>query len=429
MVSGEKTVNVKAASVTERARQRLERKVYRPWAQRQSRQQLAWLEQHGFLVSDRFGKILVRYFEYYFLDVAGNDSTLMALKESMPGFPLPRQLNARLDACKSMHAGKIKTPGLRQLGARIPGISGFEKISKVQVNGKQYLNDINTYAGRGQAFSGNGNLKAVAATRGEAAATAYVSKMGELSELGQAQAEVSKLQGMPGHYQSQVAYLQDSAYLKDQARKKAEEIALNYLTGNPQIIQGVQRKMSLLMKKYSFLPNSNDLSSAVKNNSLKGRNFGERLVIGGNFQILNLKPFTIDLSPSLGYKLNRDFVLGIGGNYRQTFSADTIPRLAPQVFGYKAFASHNVWRNFFAYGKFDRNSPGVKTHEGKASRVWKNAAFAGIGRKIAVHKKVEMTVLVVYNFLHRQHDPVYPRPLVIKVGFQTSEIAMLKKRS
>jgi hypothetical protein len=38
-------------------------------------------------------------------------------------------------------------------------------------------------------------------------------------------------------------------------------------------------------------------------------------------------------------------------------------------------------RDFFAYGEFDRNSSGFEKREGSSERIWKNAAFLGIGRK------------------------------------------------
>ena len=109
------------------------------------------------------------------------------------------------------------------------------------------------------------------------------------------------------------------------------------------------------MKKYSMVPNSNDLSTAIKRTSLKGRTFKERLVLATNFQILNYRPVMIDFSPSVGYKFNSRFAVGVGGMYRQTFKA-SLSRLSPQVIGYKVFSNYDVVNNFFAYVEFARNS-------------------------------------------------------------------------
>lgn len=228
------------------------------------------------------------------------------------------------------------------------------------------------------------------------------------------------------NYKEQADQLQDSSYLKEQAKKKAEELAMQYLEDNPAVMEGVQKKIALLMKKYSVVPNSNDLSTAVKRSSLEGKPLRQRLHIATNFQVINIDPFSIDFSPAIGYKFNRAFIAGIGGTYRETFSKKK-SQLSPDVLGYKAFVSYDVLKSIFAYGEFANNSPGFEKTETGNHRIWKQALLLGAGRKFSVHRKVEMTCLVAYNFLHKPNDPIYPRPLVVRVGFQLSELAMLKK--
>ena len=119
--------------------------------------------------------------------------------------------------------------------------------------------------------------------------------------------------------------------------------------------------------------------------------------------------------------------MGIGGTYRQTFGEKTLS-LAPRVFGYKAFVSYDLFSNFFVYSEFGRNTSGVETINDHSTRIWKNVFLAGAGRKFRVHKKIEMTTLVAYNFLHQYQDPVYPTRWVVRIGFQTSELAFLKRK-
>ncbi len=105
-----------------------------------------------------------------------------------------------------------------------------------------------------------------------------------------------------------------------------------------------------------------------------------------------------------------------------------MPIVSPQVFGYKVFVSFDAIKSFFAYGEFDNNSPGVIINEGIAKRSWKPAAFVGAGRRFSIHKKLDMTVSALYNVLHQSPDPIYPRPFIIRMGFQLSDVAMLKKK-
>jgi hypothetical protein len=160
---------------------------------------------------------------------------------------------------------------------------------------------------------------------------------------------------------------------------------------------------------------------------MKGRPFRDHLYLAANVQMLSTQPLSIDFSPMIGYRFNKLFLAGIGGNYRQTFK-DSIPMLSPSVLGYKAFASYDLLRSFFMYGEFDRNSPGLSKAENGVKRVWKNAAFVGIGRRFIIHPKLEVTLLFMYNFLHENNDLVYPNAWNVKVGFQSSELGFLKRR-
>jgi hypothetical protein len=241
------------------------------------------------------------------------------------------------------------------------------------------------------------------------------------------QKQVTGFTQKQNQYKNQLNSLSDSAARKEMAKQKADELAMQYISDNPGIMQTAQKKMNLLMKKYSFVSNSNDLSSAVKRTSLSGRTFKERLVVAGNFQILSIDPISIDFAPQVGYRFNSLFSMGIGGTYRKTIRNNN-PNLAPEVLGYKGFISYDIVKSFFAYGEYAQNSPGVAIQEGVSKRIWKPAALLGVGRRMSVHKKVDMTVVALYNFAHTIGDAIYPRPFMVRFGFQLSDTALLKKK-
>lgn len=261
---------------------------------------------------------------------------------------------------------------------------------------------------------------------GETKLMTLVSQRNEVQELEKLKAQYGTANPWENEYKTKADQLQDTTYLKEEARRKAEELAIQYLQDNPSIVQDVQKKMTLLMNKYSIVPNSNDLNSAVKHSSLEDKPFKQRLHIATNFQVISLEPVSIDFAPALGYKINRYFVAGVGGTYRETFSKDKAV-LSPNVVGYKGFLSYDLVHSFFAYGEYANNSPGVERTEFGEERIWKQALLVGIGRKFPIHTKMEMTCVFVYNFFHVPNDPVYPRPFMVRVGFQFSEQGLLKK--
>jgi hypothetical protein len=423
--SREKALTQKVKAIKDQAGSKIFNSVYKPWAQKRAEKQIELLEQTGFKLSPPFRSFLKNYLQDYFLRATQNDSMLVSLKAQLPSLPMPKELSSKFGEFKRIHPGK--TASIQDIvRGKANRIKGFENATSLQRKPQQYSNRINEYSRYAKVLQNLDSLKSLAKAEGENITMKYLSGSEQFNELKKYHSGPDNLKAMPGRYKRQAEQLRDSAYIKEEAKRKAEEIAMNYIAEHPEVIESIQKKMNFLMRKYSVVPNSNDLSTAIKRSSLKGKTFKERLVFSGNFQVLSWNPFAIDVSPSVGYKFNRYFIIGVGGNYRQTFSTDTIPKLAPEILGYKAFASYDLFGNFFAYSEFDRNSPGIRTEENKLSRLWTNAAFMGIGRKVRIHTKVEMTIVMMYNLIHKQNDPIYPRPFVIKIGFQTSEIAMLK---
>ena len=229
-----------------------------------------------------------------------------------------------------------------------------------------------------------------------------------------------------GALKGQAENLNDSTAHKELLKQRAEELAMEYIDNNPQLLNEVKRKTDWLMKRYSTVVNSNDLSTAVKKTSLSGRTFKERLVVAPNFQILNLEPVSLDFVPQLGYRFTSRFTIGFGGTYRQTFN--DVPTLAPDVIGGKLFSSYDVIKSFFGYAEYAQNSPGMSTQEGKSKRIWKDALLLGAGRRFAIHRKLDMTMTALYNVFHKSPDPIYPRAFMIRVGFQLSDVALVKAK-
>jgi hypothetical protein len=213
-----------------------------------------------------------------------------------------------------------------------------------------------------------------------------------------------------------MAQLGDSAYRKEMLKERAQELAMDYLEDNPGILQAAQAKMSLLMKKFSVVPNSADLSTAVKRTSLKGKDLSERLVGALNFQLISIDPVSIDLRPMLGYRINSRWEAGVGGSYRKLFS-DSIVQLAPDVTGFNLFSSYDVLGNFFAYGEYAQNSTGYALKDGEQLRDWSSALLVGAGKRIPIGRSLVMTLTGIYRVGQTGHDPVYPRPLSLRVGF------------
>ncbi|HYG04338.1 MAG TPA: hypothetical protein VD927_17945 [Chryseosolibacter sp.] len=404
----EKAIERTRSRIKQNTESKIHRTVVYPWAKREAKRHIGWMYEHGFQSSVSFARLLEAYLIHYFIEAAKDDEKLAALKAKMPGLQMPKELNTRIADFNVIHGNPF---------------SELKNVSLPDLSGK--FRSLNTLKeGSGRVLSGAKEIKSLSSdlpASAESIATDQLSSLDQVSAFRGELGKVDQLKSQMGNIQQ----MSDSAYVKEQAKKKAEELAMDYLEQNPEILKAVDKQKMLLMKKFSVVPNSTDLSTATKHTSLKGRSFKERLYLAGNFQLLTLDPVSIDFSPMAGYRFNKKLVAGVGANYRQTFG-DSIPQLAPQVLGYKAFASYDVISSFFVYGEFDRNTSGMEHANDISSLKWRNAAFLGAGRKLTLHKHAEMTVIFMYNFLYRHPDPVYPRRWMISLRFQTSELAFLK---
>lgn len=243
--------------------------------------------------------------------------------------------------------------------------------------------------------------------------------------------ELEAMKNGPANYKAQVEQYQDTDKLKEEAQQKAREEMIANIVNHQEELGAVQKKISAMQRKYASVLNSNDLSTAVKRTSLKGKPFRERLFIGGNFNVNNLDPVSIDASPQVGYKFNRKFIAGVGGSYRYTFGKDSIssiPAIPEDSYGYRAFSSYDIFSNFFIYGEYERMAKEIKqAGADETSTQWVEGLMLGAGREFSVHPKLNMTIMVLYNFLYDPQNAIYPKPWTVKLGFHLSELGLLKK--
>jgi hypothetical protein len=390
---------------------------------------LALLQQYASLIpKDTTGKVKTNAIKWtkeeIFKNIQPEQQKQLIELQSKFGFS-PQEAKQYMDG-DSAARKKIKTKALHSAKERAVANLPADQRKQVEVFQKEYgpySKEVKQYLYfLKDSVDRLDTLKSLAANKSQEQAERMLEgnlmNNSELKKLNEYRKQLDQLKDSPAEYQKKLEQYKNKENLEKEVK--------DYLAKDPTKFKLLQTKMSTLMKKYSFIENSNDLSTAIKRTSLKGRPFRERLLIATNFQIIATQPFSIDLAPMIGYKFNSKFSAGLGGTYRQTFK-DSIPSLSPNVWGLKSFISYDVFKTFFAYGEGDLNTPGLKSIEGKSFRIWSPAVFIGIGKRFNLHKNVDVTTIVLYNFLSKNRDSIYPEPLIFRVGFQLSELA-LKKR-
>lgn len=268
------------------------------------------------------------------------------------------------------------------------------------------------------------SLETIAGTlaqRHEMATEHFLGGVTDLNELKSYQSELHTYRSSLEQYRSQMEVARNPSNLKE---KSAEALA-----EQKERLSGWMNKVVDLKGKYSTLINSNDLSTGIKAKSLAGTPFRQRWVIGGNFNIASTSPFTLDLSLQLGYRIDKRFQAGVSGVYRASFveTANLTNAISPERYGYSIFSSYGLIGNFFGYAEWEHTTNYVISDSDTRTTAWVSSLLFGIGRTFNVHPKVKGSILILGNLLHENGKSPYHSPLVIKTGFQLTELALMRR--
>ena len=234
--------------------------------------------------------------------------------------------------------------------------------------------------------------------------------------------------------------LKDDDALQQQATNHIKVMAADYLAQHSDKLKAAQDKLTKFKKKFDGLASINDIPTRTGRggNPLKGKTFGERLIIGGNFQLYKGKPFGLDISPQLAYKLTPKFRMGVGGVFRTSFGNDDIDPTTPNqptsqtgkpvrshgrersAYGFSGYLAHDVYKRFYAHGEFEKLHTRPEPAPDEASKRpgnWHESAYLGIGKTYHISNRVKGNIMLLYDVLNDKTNP-YRRPWNIRFGFQ-----------
>ena len=247
---------------------------------------------------------------------------------------------------------------------------------------------------------------------------AEVSSLEEVKWLQEQQKKMEAYQPLPEGYREKLEGFQTNDFVKEQLKKKAEEIAK--VGGKPleERLAKAQGKLADFKKKFT---NLESVAEAPKRppNPMKGKSLKERVRLGGNFQVNRQQPTAIDVSLRLSYLLSDKMSTGVGGAYRIVTNGD-IKKIdfRNEMFGIRYHIDYLVYKSFFAQTVIEMNRKRVESTNDASSviREWVPSAFIGAGRKFSLGRKLKGNMSLLYNMLHNDDSP-YRKPLVFRVGF------------
>lgn len=245
----------------------------------------------------------------------------------------------------------------------------------------------------------------------------------QVKELEALQTQSQQLEDWKQQYvsqQDQFKQYQDQAYLKEQGQAKLQEKAKNHFAAHADKLKSAQEKLEKFKRKYTGEKTA--AGKLIKQSSLQGKPLGERLVWGGQFQALPGTAISVDLSPILGYQLNKLWMIAAGGSYRAELQPNKNYRLRKgETYGIRAFTEHKVFKGFFMHGEYELTNQAMTNNvQDTHTRDWIKGILIGIGNTYHITDKLKGHVTVLYNLAHQEQSP-YPRPWMVRFGFTVGE--------
>lgn len=193
--------------------------------------------------------------------------------------------------------------------------------------------------------------------------------------------------------------------------------------GSQQIQQQMAQARQQLQQLKDKLPGSGSSAEMpnFKPNDLKSKTAFQRLEFGANMQFSkadNYFPTTSDIAAQVAYKFSKKgsagvglaFKLGWGSNIRKI-------RFTAQGLGIRTFIDYKIHGTLYInggaemnYNKTIPNIPALRELNG-----WTRSALLGIERKYKISDKVNGNMMLLFDFLYKQHLP--SQPLVFRVGY------------
>lgn len=207
-------------------------------------------------------------------------------------------------------------------------------------------------------------------------------------------------------------------YSGEELKGLTKDQIIGPLAGKDNIVEQAHNSMWELKRKYSFVQNSDDLSTAIKAKSLQDQSFDQRLRLGGNFRFVPVnKGLKIDLSPTLGFALNRDLIFGLGVVYRANFGKTDSTNEPSSVFGARMFVQQTFWRGIFFHAEGELVSTEQELpNETDMVKEDTIGFLAGVGREFRFIKGLNASALWLYHFNHSK-TLAYRTPWVFRLGF------------
>lgn len=232
--------------------------------------------------------------------------------------------------------------------------------------------------------------------------------------------ELASIFPFPSEGDSRLALLQG----RDDVMKEFRN-SMGSAAGGTSALQGLQQGQQKLIGLTQKLKNGDYGNGEVlvegAINPQKSKTFWQRIVLNTNIQTVKANwffPVSTDLGIDIGYKLNPNRIVGVGGSYKIGWgeSLNKI-KVSHQGAGIRSFLDWRIKGSMWLTGGFEMNYRSIinDVEVLRAFSSWQKSAVLGISRTIKLNK-LTCNTKFLYDFLWRNQVP-RTQPLLFRIGY------------
>jgi hypothetical protein len=196
-----------------------------------------------------------------------------------------------------------------------------------------------------------------------------------------------------------------------------------------QNIQAAQAQLSQLKDKLlnSTLGNGGKVAGDIPEFDFapkmdRTKSFMQRLEFGTDIQMgksNSLLPATMNLSVTVGYRINSKSVAGVGAGFITGLGTIDKIRFSSQGANFRSFLDWKLKKQFFISGGWEMNYLSQLSQARQVLPVIRESALIGITKKISVKTKwfKETKLSLMYDFLSSRYATGNQQPVVFRVGY------------
>jgi hypothetical protein len=267
-----------------------------------------------------------------------------------------------------------------------------EDVSKV-IPGKEKINEAGQYTKDVKALSEGTNIDQQIDNK--------VKQSGQFDDFNQPK-QVDAVQDAEKQLNSQkelVESINNKEKQQQALKEKAAYMASEELKKMLPQLKEAQQTFSKYKKKMAWFKEG----SGDKPNSLKEEPISKRFIWGLNLQPTGFNPVNIAFAPYLGYRLNKKISAGVSFANNTEIKPENVSsiQISEKSSGYRLFTNYKIIKGFFTHLEFEGLNVKEKDQvTDRTLRNWKYNGYVGVGKNVAVSKKMNITMHLLANVLH-----------------------------